>query len=101
MANTLNQRQAIRLMQRNGWQRTSGGKHGVKMLKKGERPFPLPHHQGRDYGRGLTKSVLEKSGIDRINEGKWNSRSRYISTTTKAIGLQSSKSRTASRQAER
>jgi predicted RNA binding protein YcfA (HicA-like mRNA interferase family) len=100
MADTLNQRQAIRLLQRNGWQREVGGKHAVKMTKEGERPVPLPHHQGRDYGRGLTQSILKQSGIDRINEGKWNSPSRYISTTTKAIGLTSSKSQAVSRQAE-
>ena len=75
------------------------GKHAVKMTKVGERPVPLPHHHGRDYGRGLTQSILKQSGIDRINEGKWNSPSRYISMTTKAIGLTSSKSRGASRQA--
>jgi len=60
---TLNQKQAIKLMQEHGWNRSKGGKHVVKMTKAGQRPVTLPHHKGRDYSPGLTASILKQAGL--------------------------------------
>jgi predicted RNA binding protein YcfA (HicA-like mRNA interferase family) len=49
MRGTLNQKKAIRLLETQGWRRTTGGKHQVKMRKPGRRPITLPHHKGSDY----------------------------------------------------
>jgi len=60
---TLNQKQAIVLLRENGWSRSRGGKHVVKMTKAGHRPITLPHHKGRDYGQGLTAAILKQAGL--------------------------------------
>ena len=60
---TLNQKAAIRLLEENGWKRTRGGKHQVKMTKPGSRPITLPVHKGRDYSRGLTAAILRQAGL--------------------------------------
>jgi ribosomal protein L13E len=43
--------------------RTTGGKHQVKMVKRGHRPITLPRHKGRDYSRGLTAAILKQAGL--------------------------------------
>lgn len=60
---TLNQKQAIALLRENGWSRTTGGKHVVKMTRPGRRPITLPQHKGRDYGPGLTAAILKQAGL--------------------------------------
>lgn len=60
---TLNQKQAIKLLQAHGWARSKGGKHVVKMTKPGRRPITLPQHKGRDYSAGLTASILRQAGL--------------------------------------
>jgi predicted RNA binding protein YcfA (HicA-like mRNA interferase family) len=63
MKGTLNQKQAISLLKENGWTRTHGGKHQVKMTKAGCRPITLPQHKGRDYPTGLAKAILRQAGL--------------------------------------
>ncbi|MDQ2630728.1 MAG: type II toxin-antitoxin system HicA family toxin [Actinomycetota bacterium] len=63
MRKTLNQKSAIRLLEDNGWDRATGGKHQVKMTKEGRRPITLPAHRGGDYSRGLTAAILKPAGL--------------------------------------
>ena len=60
---TLDQRTAQKLLERNGWARTIGGKHNVKMEKSGQRPITLPQHRGQQYSRALTRSILRQAGL--------------------------------------
>ncbi len=60
----LNQRRAIKLLEEHGWEKTAGGKHGVKMRKPGSRPITLPRHRGQDYSRGLSRAILRQAGIE-------------------------------------
>jgi predicted RNA binding protein YcfA (HicA-like mRNA interferase family) len=60
----LNQRSAQRLLERHGWTKTAGGKHGIKMEKRGRKPITLPKHQGKDYGKGLTAAIRKQAGLD-------------------------------------
>ena len=60
----LNQKRAIKLMKEHGWTQTTGGSHQVKMTKKGQRPVTLPQHKGKDYGPGLSRSILKQAGIE-------------------------------------
>jgi predicted RNA binding protein YcfA (HicA-like mRNA interferase family) len=61
--NTLSQKSAQKLLEANGWVRTKGGKHNVKMEKTGNRPITLPQHKGQEYSKGLTGSILKQAGI--------------------------------------
>lgn len=63
MKGTLSQKKAIKLLKENGWTQTRGGKHQVKMTKKGHRPITLPQHKGRDYQRGLASAILKQAGL--------------------------------------
>jgi predicted RNA binding protein YcfA (HicA-like mRNA interferase family) len=63
MRGTLNQKKAIRLLTANGWRRTQGGKHQVKMARPGRRPITLPHHKGRDYPPGLVAAILREARL--------------------------------------
>lgn len=63
MKGTLNQKKAIKLLGANGWTRTHGGKHQVKMTKPGNRPITLPQHKGRDYPPGLAQAILKQAGL--------------------------------------
>ena len=49
-----------------GWIEAVGGKHVVKMVKRGCRPITLPHHKGRDYGPELRGAILRQA---RTGEG--------------------------------
>lgn len=60
MADILNQKSAQRLAQENGWSKTQGGKHNVKMEKEGFRPVTLPHHGGKDYGKDLSSRIRKQ-----------------------------------------
>jgi predicted RNA binding protein YcfA (HicA-like mRNA interferase family) len=59
----LNQKSARKLLEENGWAMTRGGKHVIKMTKRGERPITLPHHKKRDYPPGLTAAILRQAGL--------------------------------------
>lgn len=63
MRGTLNQKKAIKLLSKNGWTRTRGGKHQVKMTKPGCRPITLPQNRGRDYPPGLASAILRQAGL--------------------------------------
>lgn len=59
----LTQKSALALLEANGWTRTLGGKHVVKMEKPGHRPITLPHHRGQSYGANLTGRILKQAGL--------------------------------------
>lgn len=59
----LNQRSARALLEGEGWTKTEGGKHQVKMEKKGHRPITLPDNKRRDYPPGLTSAILRQAGL--------------------------------------
>jgi len=63
MRGTLNQRKAARLLKEHGWTQVRGGKHQVKMIKRGHRPITLPQHRGRDYPPGLAGAILKQAGL--------------------------------------
>lgn len=65
----LNQKSAKALLQEYGWSEERGGKHSVKMVKEGNRPITLPRHQGKDYGKGLTSSILKQAGLRGPDKG--------------------------------
>jgi predicted RNA binding protein YcfA (HicA-like mRNA interferase family) len=59
-----NQKSLKKLLRKNGWTETQGGKHVVKMEKPGEpRPMTLPHHRGQDYSTSMTASILRDTGL--------------------------------------
>jgi predicted RNA binding protein YcfA (HicA-like mRNA interferase family) len=60
---TMNQREAQALLESNGWKRTLGGKHVVKMEKEGRRPITLPSCNGEQYSVGLTSRILTQAGL--------------------------------------
>ncbi|HLI61500.1 MAG TPA: type II toxin-antitoxin system HicA family toxin [Solirubrobacteraceae bacterium] len=100
VAKLLDQRGAIRLLTRDGWTQTRGGKHVVKMIKPGRRPITLPHHHGQPYGKGLSAAIVRQAGLDTTKDGRCVSRSSSI-RTARSTGARSPSSRDASRQAER
>jgi predicted RNA binding protein YcfA (HicA-like mRNA interferase family) len=63
MRGTLDQRKAIMLLIENGWTLSRGGKHQVKMTRRGRRPVTLPHQKGRDYPPGLAAAILREAGL--------------------------------------
>jgi predicted RNA binding protein YcfA (HicA-like mRNA interferase family) len=63
VAETLNQKQAIRTLRLHGWVRSAGGKHQVKMVKPGRRPITLPQNKGRDYPAGLVFAILKQADL--------------------------------------
>jgi predicted RNA binding protein YcfA (HicA-like mRNA interferase family) len=60
---TMNQKEAQRLLESDGWVFSRGGNHNIKMTKPGERPITLPMHKGQQYSRGLTASILRQAGL--------------------------------------
>jgi predicted RNA binding protein YcfA (HicA-like mRNA interferase family) len=65
MTRLLCQKSAIKFLCDRGWTESTGGKHNVKMTKRGSRPITLPKHKGQDYSIGLTRAILRQAGIDR------------------------------------
>lgn len=59
----LSQRTAVRLLAREGWALSRGGKHAVKMRREGRRPITLPHAHGETYSRGLTLAIYREAGL--------------------------------------
>lgn len=64
MANLLNQKSAQKLLEKNGWTKSIGGKHNVKMTKPGHRPITLPMHKGQDYSKGLSQSIRKAANLE-------------------------------------
>lgn len=60
---TMTQREAESLLTENGWKRTQGGKHVVKMEKEGHRPITLPKCSGGAYSVDLTRRILREAGL--------------------------------------
>lgn len=60
---TMSQREAQALFESDGWKRTLGGKHVVKMEKEGCRPITLPSCNGEQYGVNLTARILKQAGL--------------------------------------
>ena len=60
---TMTQSEAQSLLEANGWEMTLGGKHNVKMEKKGRRPITLPHCNGAAYSVNLTHRILKEAGL--------------------------------------
>jgi predicted RNA binding protein YcfA (HicA-like mRNA interferase family) len=77
MARLLDQRSAIKLLEGDGWRRTAGGKHAVKMVKDGRGPVTLPSHNGQSYGKALTHAIAREAGLEKSN-GQWKSPSRHM-----------------------
>lgn len=69
MGVAMNQKDWIRLLTEHGWTRETGGKHQVKMTKRGSRPITLPMHKGKDYSPGLTAAIRRQSGLACRNGG--------------------------------
>ena len=63
MAKTHNYKTMKKLLTEQGWKRTVGGNHSVKMTKLGKPPITLPTHKGQDYGPKLTGSILKAAGL--------------------------------------
>lgn len=59
----MDQRQAIALLEMNGWTRDRGGKHVVKMVKPGSRPVTLPDCRRGTYTVGFTARILRQAGL--------------------------------------
>lgn len=66
----LNQKSAIAVLLDEGWIKTIGGKHQVKMEKPGRRPITLPMHKGRDYSPGFTAAILRQAGLTGSEDGR-------------------------------
>jgi predicted RNA binding protein YcfA (HicA-like mRNA interferase family) len=64
MPKPLNQRTAALWLEEQGWRKTLGGKHVVKMVKAGCRPITLPHHSGQDYGPGLSAAIRRQARLN-------------------------------------
>lgn len=60
---TMTQKEAQSLLERNGWFRDIGGKHGVKMVKQDCRPITLPTHNGQKYSVSMTAAILKQAGL--------------------------------------
>lgn len=59
----MTQREAMSLLEANGWEEQQGGKHSVKMVKEGHRPITLPTHRRGSYGKRLTSAILRQAGL--------------------------------------
>jgi predicted RNA binding protein YcfA (HicA-like mRNA interferase family) len=60
---TFNQAEARKLLQANGWSKTKGAKHAIKMEKDGMRPITLPAHKRQQYSKDLTRAILRQAGL--------------------------------------
>jgi hypothetical protein len=56
----LSQKTAREYAESKGYTATKGGKHVVKMEKKGHRPVTLPKHRGQDYSKGLSDAIRKQ-----------------------------------------
>jgi len=52
------------LLEANGWAKTLGGKHVIKMVKAEHRPITLPHDKdGGGYPISLSAAILREAGL--------------------------------------
>jgi predicted RNA binding protein YcfA (HicA-like mRNA interferase family) len=61
---TLNQKRARKMLEAQGWTKTVGGKHNVKIEKPGHRPITLPKHSGAGYGKQLAAAIMRQGGLE-------------------------------------
>lgn len=59
----MTQKQWIKLLQREGWTRETGGKHQVKMTKPGHRPITLPDNHRRAYAKGFEAALRGQADL--------------------------------------
>ncbi len=57
------QKEWILILKKEGWTQQAGGKHGVKMTKKGYRPITLPTNKRATYPKGLDAAIERESGL--------------------------------------
>jgi predicted RNA binding protein YcfA (HicA-like mRNA interferase family) len=57
------QKQWIKRLKQEGWVREGGGKHQVKMTKRGHRPITLPEHKGQAYSKGFEAELRRQAGL--------------------------------------
>lgn len=57
------QKQWIKRLEREGWTRTRGGNHQVKMTKRGQRPITLPENKRRAYSKGFEAELRRQAGL--------------------------------------
>lgn len=57
------QREWIKRLEAAGWELGRGGKHQVKMTKKGTRPITLPVHKRRPYSKGFEAQLRREAGL--------------------------------------
>jgi predicted RNA binding protein YcfA (HicA-like mRNA interferase family) len=100
VAKLLDQRLAIRLLEGDGWSRTTGGKHVVKMTKPDCRPITLPYHHGECYSKGLSAAIVRQADLKSMEGTRCGSRSSSV-TKERDTGARYRSSPDASRQAER
>jgi predicted RNA binding protein YcfA (HicA-like mRNA interferase family) len=100
VAKLLDQRRAIRLLEAEGWSRSTGGKHSVKMTKASSRPITLPAHHGECYSKGLSAAIIRQAGLNSMEDTRCASRFSSVKKE-RDIGPRYPSSRDASRQAER
>ena len=62
-AKTLNQKEAIKVLEAAGWTLERGGKHQVKMTKPGHRPITLPANKRQTYPKGLDSAIRRQAGL--------------------------------------
>jgi predicted RNA binding protein YcfA (HicA-like mRNA interferase family) len=93
----LNYRRAVKLLRQNGYAVGKQAKHGTKMVNEGEPPIILPRHGARDYGIGLTRSIVKQAGLE---AEAWSSRSSFT-RKAEASGQRCRNYPDATRQAER
>jgi predicted RNA binding protein YcfA (HicA-like mRNA interferase family) len=58
---TISQKTGRTLLEGQGWTKTRGGKHNVKMEKEGERPITLPKHRGTGVQCGSDPRILKQA----------------------------------------
>ena len=60
---TMSQKEARKILEGLGYVREKAKEHNVKMVKPGKPPITLPHHQGQQYSKGLTRAILKQAGV--------------------------------------
>jgi predicted RNA binding protein YcfA (HicA-like mRNA interferase family) len=58
------QKELKRRLESEGWTERTGGKHVVKMVKRGERPITIPMYKGETLPIGLSQAILKQAGIE-------------------------------------
>jgi len=53
----------IKRLKREGWTKTPGGKHQVKMVKAGMRPITLPEFKREAYSKDMEAQIRRQAGL--------------------------------------